>query len=379
MKSLSRYVLRQIAGPATFFVAVMTCVIWLTQSLRLLDIVINRGQSAGIFIYLTALILPSLLMAIVPISFFAGALYTLHKLNDDSELSVMWAAGFSRLQLAIPVLVAASVAAAIVYACGLYLMPLGERTMNDTMFAIRADMGAAILREGTFTTPSDGLTVFIREITPSGVIHGILVHDNKDRKQPITYIAESGTLAQINTGARLIMLNGNIQQSGKDGAQLSTLKFDRYVFDLGQYTSPQRSSSLEMNERYLPELLSPRHDSAYDARMAGTFFAEAHNRLSAPLYCFLFALIALAVTAKGHMVRSSYAMWMVAGVVAAVGLRMLGYAVQSWAAGAPWMVVLLYALPVMGSISAAAIFAGVPLFPARAQQWFNSHMVGSAP
>ena len=66
----------------------MTAVIWLTQSLRLLDLVINRGQSAGTFAYLTVLLLPTMLTIIVPIAFFAGTLFALHKLNTDSELVV---------------------------------------------------------------------------------------------------------------------------------------------------------------------------------------------------------------------------------------------------------------------------------------------------
>ena len=75
---LSNYVLRQLAGPVALFGFLLTGVVWLSQSLRLLDLVINRGQSAPTFIYLTLLVLPSLLVIILPISFFAGALYGLH-------------------------------------------------------------------------------------------------------------------------------------------------------------------------------------------------------------------------------------------------------------------------------------------------------------
>ena len=58
MRSLFFYVLRQIIGPFLLFTLVLTLVIWMTQSLRLLDIVINRGQSAVLFSYLTMLMLP---------------------------------------------------------------------------------------------------------------------------------------------------------------------------------------------------------------------------------------------------------------------------------------------------------------------------------
>src|SRR5215813_9972879 len=257
MRKLTAYLLRQIAGPFLLFTLLLTLVVWMTQSLRLLDLVINRGQSAVIFAYLTMLIVPSLLVVIAPIAFFGAALYTLNKLNNDSELVVMWASGVSRLQLALPVLTAAALVMAIAYSCSLYLMPLGQRTMKDKVFDIRADIGAAILREGAFTTPTGGLTVFIRELSPDGQIRGIMVHDNHDSKLPITYLAEAGTLVQSQEGARLIMFNGTIERGEKEAARLSVLKFDRYVFDLDQYAGPQRAER-DTSERYLSELLDPK-------------------------------------------------------------------------------------------------------------------------
>ena len=107
MPRLSNYVLRQLVGPVALFTFLLTAVVWLSQSLRLLDLVINRGQSAPTFLYLTFLLLPTLLVIILPIAFFGGTLYGLNKLNADSELVAMSAAGYSRWQLAAPVMAAA--------------------------------------------------------------------------------------------------------------------------------------------------------------------------------------------------------------------------------------------------------------------------------
>src|SRR5215469_13318001 len=85
LPQLSWYVLGQISGPVALLTLLLSCVILLTQSLRLLDLVINRGQSAPTFLYLTVLSLPSLLVIILPISFFAGTLYGLSRLSTDSE------------------------------------------------------------------------------------------------------------------------------------------------------------------------------------------------------------------------------------------------------------------------------------------------------
>lgn len=353
MRSLSFYVLRQIAGPFLLFMVLMVAVVWLTELLRLLDLVINRSQSAIMFAYLTALILPTLLTIIIPIAFFAGALYALHRLNNDSELVVMWATGFSRLQLALPLLLAACIAMAMAYLCNMYLMPVCERTMKAAVFDIRADIGTAILHEGSFTTPAEGLTVFIRELEPNGEIRGILVHDNRNPKRPTTYIAERGMFVETQEGARLIMHSGNIEQAGVTSAQLSVLKFDSYVFNLDQFTNPQRTTTLETNERFLSELFHPNLTAAQQKRY-NTYIAEGHNRIATPLYCLAFAMIAFAATAGGHMARASYALRLLAASLAAAGLRLAGYGALALAARNPGLIVLLYLLP-LGAAAAAAI------------------------
>jgi lipopolysaccharide export system permease protein len=370
MRRLSVYILRQIVGPFALFTLLLTLVVLLTQSLRLVDLVINRGQSAATFAYLTLLVLPTFLTIIIPVAFFGAALYALHKLNNDSEMVVMWAAGVSRAQLALPVLIAAVAAMVLTYACSLYLMPAGQRAMADKVVDIRADLGAAILREGAFTTPVAGLTVFIRELNAAGEIHGILVHDNRDPAHPLTYLAESGVFAQTQNGARLILLNGAIQQRGANGGQLSSVTFERDVFDLDQYAGPQRATERDTSERFLSELFDPDLKGPGQEIRRRLYRAEAHNRLSAPLYCIAFALIALAATATGHLARSRYALRLSGAAAGAVALRLVGYGAQGIAAYQPQFWLVLYLLPLAGTALGMLILARVPLAPAFIRRAF---------
>lgn len=389
MPRLAFYVLRQLAGPIALFVFLLTCVIWLSQSLRLLDLVINRGQSAPTFFYLTLLMLPSLLVVILPIAYFAGTLYGLHKLNADSELTVMSAAGFSRSQLLVPVLIAGTLAMLATFACSLWLMPFCQRLMQNKEIDIRADIGAAILNEGQFNTPARGLTVFIRELTPDGQLRGVLVHDERDRFHPTTYLAEGGMLAQTQAGARLIMLDGTIEQSsietpcrgkaapkakypgpvhesvprcapGAKFAQpsLSVLKFQRYVFDLDQFGAHQQDAELRTSERYLGELFWPVSTHKLRPETLRLYFAEANNRIAAPLYCIAFALLAFAAVTLGRRGRAAYAARLVTASVAAAGLRIAGYGIQGLAVRHPAFCALFYLIPIVAGAIALAEIAG---------------------
>ena len=362
MPRLSFYILRQLAGPMALFAFLLTAVIWLSQSLKLLDLIINRGQSAPVFLYLTLLILPQLLVIILPIAFFAGTLQGLHRLNAESELVVMSAAGYSRSQLAMPVLTAAAAVMVLVYLCNMLLMPIGQRLMKDKVLDIRADVGAAVLNAGEFNTPADGLTVFIHDLTPDGHFRGILVHDSSDAKHPVTYLAKSGLLVQTPAGARLVLYDGTIEQASNNGAQLAVLNFKRYPFDLDQFASPPGDRSRKVEERFLPELFWPDLKSDPGHRFARIFFAEAHNRLSEPLYCLAFALIALAAVTRGRRARGAYALRLTVAAVAAGAIRILGYGAQGLAGRNPVYAVALYLIPLLAAGVAGIELAGIDLF-----------------
>ncbi|HEY2070057.1 MAG TPA: LPS export ABC transporter permease LptF [Rhizomicrobium sp.] len=369
MSRLSIYVLRQLAGPILLFAFLLTCVIWLSQSLKLLDLVINRNQSAPTFIYLTLLILPGLLVVILPLAYFAGTLYGLHRMNSESELVVMQAAGYSRAQMAVPVLTLAVMMMLLVLANSLYLMPLSQRTMKGEVLNIRADIGAAILNEGDFNTPINGLTVFIRELEADGSFKGILVHDSRDEKHAKTYIAKSGALAQTPGGARLVMVDGAVEESRLGGAQLSVLKFKHYIFPLDQFGGGQQEQNLETSERYLPELLWPKFQGKPNPKLARIYLAEAHNRLSAPLYCLAFAMIALAAVTRGRRARGAYALRLTVASILAAALRLGGYLAQGAAARNTELCVLLYLLPLAG-MAGAMIDLGENPFSSLLQ-WFR--------
>ena len=358
LPQLSGYVLGQLLGPVALLTLLMTCVIWLTQFPRLLDLVINRGQSAPTFIYLTLLLLPTLLVIILPIAFFFGTLFTLSRLNGDSELVVMASAGFSQRQLSAPVFAAAAIVMAITWACALWLMPLGERALSAKELDIRADIGAALLNAGEFETPAKGLTVFIRQMGNNGQISGMLVHDNRDEKRPITYIAQRGVLAQTAAGGRLIMYDGTLEQTAAAGAQLSVLTFKNYTFDLDQFASPTRLPLRKTNERYLNELLYPSETQGVTPRIRTAWLAEAHSRLSQPLYCLAFAMIALAAILRGRRARGALAMRLTRAALAAAALRIAGYGVAGPASSYPALFVLFYLIPLLGTALALGVLMG---------------------
>jgi lipopolysaccharide export system permease protein len=201
------------------------------------------------------------------------------------------------------------------------------------------------VREGSFTNPLKGLTVYVSENNPGGDIRGILVHDARNSKGVATYMAQSGVLANTPAGPCLIMNQGNVQWLEGGEGRLKILNFEKYTFDLSQFDKGSNGRFVEASERYLSELFNP--ESAIPDKQKRKFVSEAHSRLSNPLYCIVFALIAVVALVSGNFNRRGYARRIALAFLIMFLARLPGFAFQQWTAADPAMAPLMYAWPTL--------------------------------
>lgn len=302
MDGLTRYVLKQLAVGMIFVTIGLTSVIWLTQSLRFIELIVNRGLTAGVFGYMTILLLPNFLSLILPIALFTVVAFTYSKMISDRELLVMRGAGLSQLALAKPALILAMIVVVISYALNLYLLPESYRKFRELQWDIRYNYSHALLQEGTFNTITKDVTVYIRKRTSDGQLHGILVHDQRNKAEPVTLIAERGALVEGKGGNRVVMFKGNRQSVDPKTKQMSILYFDRYVFDMGGGKPVKDVRYREAREQSMSELfnLDKKNMNPNDV---GKFTIEAHKRITSPITALGFTMVALAFLISGGFSR----------------------------------------------------------------------------
>jgi lipopolysaccharide export system permease protein len=354
---LSSYIFRQVLGPLVFFTFSVLGVAWLSQSLRYLDVVVNQSQSALTYIYLTVLALPQTIGLLLPFAVFVAVIYALNRLSVENELVVMWAAGFNRWAVVWPVLAVALLATLVAYVTNLVVMPAGMREVKDRVFEIRADLVNTFVREGAFTNPTNGLTVYVAENNSNGDIRGILVHDSRNPKGVATYMAERGLLADTPAGPKLIMFSGNVQWVEGGPGKLKVLNFEKYTFDLSQFDKRRDQSSREASERYLDELLNP--ETTVPEKSRRKFFAEAHNRLSGPLYCIVFALVGVYALVGGDFNRRGYGGRIALAFGAMIGIRLPGFGLQLLTNSTPDAALAMYLWPALW-IGALLLLLSIP-------------------
>src|SRR5215469_15755359 len=127
MASIDRYIFRTIFGGFLLILINLTLVIWITQILRQVDLITNQGQTILVFLRITSLLVPILMQVIAPIAIVIAICYALTKLNSDSELVVMNAAGISPRRTFRPVLASCIIVAIFVAYLSAFLAPWLQR------------------------------------------------------------------------------------------------------------------------------------------------------------------------------------------------------------------------------------------------------------
>ncbi len=296
-KQIDRYVLRQLSVALVAVTAGLVALIWLTQSLRFVELVVNRGLSIGVFLELTGLLIPNFVAVILPITTFVVVQFVYQRLAGDRELTVMRAAGMSPYALSRPALGLVVGVVVIGYVLNIWVVPRSYTAFREYQFEIRNRMAAFLLQEGVFTAVSDDMTVYIRSRDTDGTLHGILVEDARQKNSRATILAESGRLINGANGPRVLLLNGSRQEIDRTNGRLNVLTFAENSIDLASTSKNGEVRYRDSAEMSLEELMDPA--SALNARDVGKQLVEAHRRLSAPLTAASFAAVALVAVLTG--------------------------------------------------------------------------------
>src|SRR5690606_30028633 len=148
--------------------------------------------------------------------------------------------------------------------------------------------------------------------------------------------------------------NGSIQREERR-RDPNIVIFDRYAFDLSQFSSDSQTVKYSVRERYLWQLLWPAPNHPQFTEEDNQIRTALHNRILAPVYPFAFVLIAFAFLGAPRTTRQS-PVWSVTAVVLGVSvLRLIGFASTVFTLKYPMAAAVQYVA--MAVAIAASLFA----------------------
>lgn len=354
MTKVQSYLFYEVLRAVAIIVGGLALLALLAQGLSRTDLILENRQSALTYFYIVMLGAPQIIALLTPLALFVAGVWALNRIHKDSEIVVAQAAGMTRWQIASPIMRLAVLCAIAHLGVNLWVQPLAQRTMRETVAVARADLAAALIRPGQFTTNGERLTFYAREQV-GGELRGVLISDMTDPQYPTDILARSAALVEVDDHPTLLLRDA-ISMQLDDNQQLSILEFAQYPFDLSDYMKEDSDLALKASDKFLHELFFVDRTNYFEMKDADTLLAEANTRLSSPLLNIVMALIAVVAVLGGDFSRKGYGKRIAIASAGAITVLIVQLAAQSAAADDPAMNALQWVLPITVTLVLSYIY-----------------------
>lgn len=344
MKLLESYIMRRVIQMFLVALLPVLAIIWTTQVLNRINLVTDNGQSVGSFMKLATLILPTIIPIVLPFAAVIGVSQTLTSMNNDSELTVIEAAGASRWTIIRPVIILAGVLSLFSFTIDNLIEPKVRVAAREMVAATYADLLSSVIEEKTFRRVEDGLYIQISERHSGRVLKGLLVADSRDPAFDLIYYAREGAVNA--EGTALIMHDGEVHRK-IPGGNVSIIRFDSYSFDLSDLTQSRGQTTLRPGDRSLAYLLNPDPDDKNVREDPGAYRAELHRRLTEWSFPLLFSLVALVIAGDARSHRDARLHPLISALSISFLLRWASFYSANQAESRPFFILVMYAVPLI--------------------------------
>lgn len=361
MKKLDRYIIKQILIGFLLVSLSLMSMLWLTQSLKFVEMVTDKGLPVYLFVEMTSLLMPRVFSILSPIALFVAVMFVYNRLIMDSELVVMKAVGISSLVIARAALVMGFVLACFNVFVLNWAIPVSENKFRDLEFEVKNSFTKMMLREGAFTTFKDTTTVFIDKFIDENTVKGILVSDYKKPQEKVVTVAERGRLEYTDEGPKILLENGTRQVMNKRTGQFSSMTFDDYVVDFGDISVAKKKDK-GVRERSIKELFEEAKKPETSPKDARAFKAEAHRRILAPFFNLIFALLACTGLLIANFNRRGQGKVIMISILAMIAVQIADMVFVNMARKYEWIIFLMYVNCFLPFVLAGGLLIKTPVF-----------------
>ena len=222
---------------------------------------------------------------------------------------------------------------------------------------MRADVLSQVMQPGEFSDLEPGLTFHMRARGENGDLLGVVVHDERENKNDPgkksegskktinTIVAERGQVSAEGGRAQMTLYDGQVITQKEDEANVHFVDFKSYTFDMGDFTAKSGKREAKTEERDLSELIWPDRQSDYYRENQAGIRSEINQRLSTPVYPFVYALLALLYLGRPRTTREGrtsqlFTAFLIGAIMLAVGISGVQQVGKKL-----WAVGLIYGVP----------------------------------
>ena len=344
-----RYLFGQMIRTTIAVSITLVGIMWLFQTIRLLEVVINRGAPISNFLLMSVTVIPLWLTIAVPVSAFVAVIWVFQRAVADRELLVMQASGRSALQLARAPLALGILLTLVLIVNSVMVLPQSFGIYKRVQFEVRNSIPTVMLQDNVFIDVVDGLTMLIGEKLDDGLAKDLFIHDERTEGKVITMTARVGQFFERDGLPAVILQEGERIEFSKSGDSGAMLLFDTHTVTIAPKDKTVSSQMpIDMNEDTISNLLNPEkspYPDYFNQRRA-----EGHYRIVSPALALVLILIATVGALFGQVRRHTWSkrtLLMIVGSIVSISALVSS---RSLATSLPSTVPLLYASVLVPSL-----------------------------
>ena len=262
-------------------------IIWITQAVRLLDLIGEEGNSIATYFLYILLILPKFFSRISLIIFFISLLITIIKFEDSNELKTVWLSGYKKKLFTNFLIKSSILLILILIVIRTFVVPFFNYKSRELLLNTGVGSIAPLLKQNNFNNPLKKITMYVGKKNQINEMEEIILFEDSPGLKK-TIIAKSGVLINENKKNLLVLVDGSIQEEKKD-KKISILDFDKTTLDLSQYNK-KTVDYYKFNEVFFFELIK-RLNNKNDSQLQN-IIGELNDRIVMPLFVPSLVLLA---------------------------------------------------------------------------------------
>ncbi len=305
MRTLDRYIVREVIPPFAIALLVFTFVLIIPFIIELAEDMIAKGVPWPTLVQLMATLVPQALGLTIPMSLLLALLVAFGRLSGDREVVAMMACGVSTFRLLRPVAALALVAWAVTSWVLIKAIPDANQASREITLQLVADRAEGEVKPRVFFEDFPQTVLYVRDISPAGAGWiDVLAADTRTPSQPTIFLARRGRML-VNREARSIQMvleEGTRHTTSPDDPTVyEVVRFDRMVVSLDpESVFPRTGPARGYREMSITDL---REEVAFlqgQGQLHHQPVMEIHKKFSIPVACFVFALLGLALGATSR-------------------------------------------------------------------------------
>jgi lipopolysaccharide export LptBFGC system permease protein LptF len=163
---ISKYLLFAVLPYFIFSWLLLSVILFLQQASRFSDIFFNVNLPTGVVWQLTVALIPNVIAFTCPMAILVGTVIGLAKMQSDSELVAVRAAGVGNLQITIPLAVLGIILSIFAFFVNLKGVPIAAAMVRRVTLETALKKLESPVEPGTFNSEIAGYTIFVRNGDP---------------------------------------------------------------------------------------------------------------------------------------------------------------------------------------------------------------------